>query len=353
MELSSGNRLLLSTTRASQFALRAARATESMLISASAFALTLACAVYSSGETVGAQELVVAVVCAGLAAATWWWPRRLGEPAVAKRLDRKLNLDGAYLTAWEVESGRLESTPLSRLLAARISARVQGSHVVRTTLPNSTPWIAAPFVAAALLALALAEVRSEHESSNATAATGAVVDVLSGLRSEAAREGNLSQEDLSELGELLQEARALAAMDSSELADSDGRMTELEKDLERLAAESPVDSALRQGLQESQVFVDQARMTLAETPSAPETGEVSPKPAASPGSEVASGAEPGTMSGSPSGEVGPTVGSSNRTTLTASEDAPNSAGVFSRGRWWPARHNELVSNWVEARRELD
>ena len=323
------------------------------MIGVTCFTLILACAVYSSGEGVDRQDLIVAVVSAGLAAATWWLPHRAGERAVAQRLDRKLGLGGAYFTAWEVESGALKSTPLARLLTRRIEARVKSAHAVRTTLPHSAPWIAAPFIGAAVLALTLAEVRTSAERMSAAAATTSLANALADLRSETSRSGDLPSEDFAGLGELLEEARELAADDGLDPAEAKRRMEGLVQELGRLAANSPPHSDLRRELEESQVLADQALMTLPDSVNPPDSGKTPAKPSASRGSEVASGAEVGTMFGSPTGEASPTAGAMERTTKITGENAANSAGVFSRGRWWPARYDELVSTWVEARRDLD
>ena len=337
--------------------MRAARATESTLIAFTAFALILASAVYSSGEVASLQELALSLVCALLAALSWWWPHRLGERSVAARLDSKLKLDGAYLTAWEVEAGRVSSSPIARLLGVRLLARIRHSQAIRAALPHSAPWIAAPFVAAAVLALALGEVRSSHQNSTTAVAARSLAGALADLRSEAAREGNLTAEDLERLDQAAAEARELAvdasSIEEQDTADLERRMSELAGELSQLASDSPADSDLRQELEDSQVLADQALMTLPELDKPADLGKTSVNPEASSGTEVASGTEPGTMSDSPGGDLSPKSDSPDLTMRTDREDDPNSAGVYSRGRWWPAQDDELVSSWVEASRDLD
>ncbi len=357
MSASASGRSLVSTTHAASVALRAARATESTLIAVTAFALILASAVHSSGEVATLQELVLSLVCALLAGLSWWWPHRLGERSVAARLDSKLNLDGAYLTAWEVEAGRVNSSPIASLLGTRLLARIRNSHAIRAALPHSAPWIAAPFVAAAILALALGEVRSSHQNSTMAVAARSLAAALADLRSEAARDGKLNPDDMERLDQAAAEARDLAvdasSIEEQDTADLERRMSELASELSRLASDSPADSDLRQELEESQVLADQALMTLPELAKPSDSGKTSVNPEASSGTEVASGTDPGTMSGSPDGAVSPKSDSPDLTMRTESEDDPNSAGVYSRGRWWPAQDDELVSSWVEALRDLD
>ena len=343
---------LLHTTRAARAAIRAARITESVLIAASTFGLILACAVVSSGMTIGAQDLIVAIVCAAFAAASWWLPNRLEEYSVAERLDNRLHFDGAYLTAWEFESGRLAASPLARLLASRVSARTGTAHAVRAVLPHSAPWIAAPFLAGALLALALDDVRTTRSGSSAVTTTQSLAGSLFDLRSQATRDGSLESEELEKLAALASEALELASQASAQSGLEDAelarRAADLAQELERLAADSPASSVLRRQLEDSQVLADQARMAVAGDAS---SATIEQNPASVAGSEVASGGEPGTMSGSPTGDVTADTSSRDRTTRRDSEDAPNSAGVFARGRWWPARHDSLVASWAEAQRE--
>ncbi len=339
------------------FALAVARGGESVLLFASGLCVTLAAGALS-GAALGRLDLwAVAVFGAALCAAAWWREHKPKKDAVARTLDRRLRHQGALFTAYELE-GRGDSGPLTRLLYARVLAKLRRGEARRAVRPSLALPVAAPLVAAALLALALEAVRPEPAGPPLSDVTGGLVDTLDRMRSEAVRTEGPYLRTAQELRALVADARELDRK-IEELAGADRgealrKVEDLDRRLCELEASAPRGGELRRDLAVSRSWLDSARQVLggaAEGGAAHDSGPGEPRAGGAGGEGEASGLTAaggnGTMSGSPApGDAG--------SDPSGSPD-PASGGVdelgTTAGAWWPAEYDEVVRRWTEARRQ--
>lgn len=338
---------LLAKTRLARHAIRAARLTEVVLLGVTTFTLVLAFSVLSTDAAVGLHGLIIASLCAAMASSAWWMQHRLNEAQTAARLEAQLAMEGAFQTAWEVEAGMVPDSAIARLLASRVSSRVPSARAVRAGLPKTAPWIAGPFLGAALLAFTLDRVREARDTSSTVVSARALANGISELRNSSPAEIPTA-----ELEALRVDARELADLaldvDAEAVPQLVARVAEIEERLRELSTRANLDSESREALARARVLAGQTEMALEDLS---ESGEIAKNPAGEQGSDVRSGGAPGTMSGSLAGpesnETAPQVPG------LAPGPAPDSSGAFSRGRWWPVRHETLVARWIEATREAD
>lgn len=315
-----------------------------------AAALALAAGVHAGAELGDRGLFLVALVDGLLVAAAFAWEQRRDARQVARRVDRALELEGALVTAWEVE-GRAQPGRLGRRLGRQVAATCSGPEMLRAVLPASAPFLALPFVAIALLFGALEEARYEPSALDLEALARDVQAGLASLSGDGAGEGaaSLSRAQEQELRELLSEVSDLRrrlpeqGLSSGELADVQERVTELSREL----ADS--EGARRQ-LERTLSSLDAARMALEgreehsmggqaaapdEAGGAPESGGAGAEADGSGGTGLAPGAEDGRMVGQVSPPTPPT--------------SRPEAGVLG-SRAWPRGYEGLVRRWVESRR---
>lgn len=303
-------------------------------------ALALAAGVHA-GRALGDPGLwTVAGVDALLVGAALAWERRRSPAQVARRVDSALEFEGALVTAWEVE-GRARPGLFGARLGREVAARASGREMLRAALPSSAPFLALPFVAAALLFAALERARYEPSALDLEALVG---DVRSGLASisegnAAGEEGAaLSREQEEELRELLRRAGQLQREVPEGELEAEA-VEELQERVTELARELGDDARARRELERSLGALDAARMALEgrEAVAASEGGDPAEEGAG--GGSQGSGLAPGGEDGRMSGQV-------------FSPDPPSElpeAGVLG-ARAWPRGYEGLVRRWVESRR---
>ena len=333
-----------------------------VLIAMSTFSFVLACSVLSAGRTIESQDLILALLCAGLTSGAWGWTHRVSERVMAARVDERLEFGGAYLTAWEVANGELPRTPVAELLEARIAERSPRTRVLRAALPATMYWIAGPFLGGALLALALQEVRELRDNADPFVAARALAFGLTRAQSASGPTSGLEAQAVEQLEALQLEAEALAeavrSSDTETRASAREKVELMTRRLAELASNAPSDSELRRQLEEAQVLADQAQMALEQealgdvTRGDGESSEVNSSRGS--GSRVSSGESVGTMSSPQDDRLAARSNSELGQQPPRPENGTLSApGTFSRGRWWSARHDELVANWIEFQRNFD
>jgi len=360
-----------SIVRATWRAVSLARLAESVLLGAAALLIGLAAAVLSGerGEPVRdwTDAWAAALLCALACGLSWWIEHRPRSADVAARIDKKLQLAGALVTAFELEAGEsdgsrvMTGTGVGRLLCERVARRVTRRDGLRVALPRSGPFLALPLIAAGLLAGALDLWREEP----LPASHDPLLAGLAGLAGEAAELGAGATKDLGAGDLTAEEVRAaldlaaragrlkLAAGSAGE-AEREELALEAERlrgDLQELLTRIPPDSATARAAERASSWAEVAGASSGEPdlgpPGVPDGGE----PGESGGSgerEVAAGPVDGTMSGSPV-EVGSPHGGSDGAIAPAAGAAGQEGGVVA-GRWWPARYDGVVERWVEARR---
>lgn len=322
-------------------ALAALRGAESALVAVSAALVTLAAAVRGDVPLAARGAWCVAAL-AGLAAGGAWWlehaPRRRGgSGALVLELDRRLRHQGALAAAHDAERRGADS-PLARLLAQRVLARLRAREALSAVLPPLLPPVAAPVAGALLLALALA--REEALAPGSASDPARLADgLLGGLERLREAAGGASG-DAQALRRLEADARELQAdLERGRAAPGSlERVLELERALAERAGALGASPAARRELSAVQAWLDGTREAVAralgpEAPGAAGAGQAS-------GSVVTDAPPPGTMAPSP----GPSGGATERAT---GRDEPAGAAL---GSWWPPRHDAVVERWVESRR---
>jgi len=230
--------------RVARRALFLARLGESVHIGGAAALFALVLIVLEGGRTDRLASALVAVLCGLLTAATWALSHRRTALEVAQRLDRRMEFDGAFLTAWEHDGDRRGGT-LAELLVVRAARDVPGRVAARAVLPQSWPILASPFVVGALLAALSGgldegdlQQRAQHRR------LAAELGELAGAQSE----GDLSFEEERLLRSLARSAESLAESQNG-AADAE-QPAALAADLRALGVDLPAGSEVGRKLDE-------------------------------------------------------------------------------------------------------
>lgn len=324
--------------RSAHRALGVARGVECCLIGVGVALGTLAVMAWERNalQSIGAWS--VAIGCGVLAAATWWFENRQKPAGVARRLDRKLGLDGMLFTAWEVEE---EAQGVGGLLSARVARKVSWRRALDAVLPASAPLVVLPFVGAGLLAFVL-DARGVEEDP-----TERLLELTRSARGHIsdARGGELKPE-VQERLEALGVASDALFEDSErpESAESAAAIDEILKEIERLREEMPAGEEAARALDQAEELFEAARLALGEEGSDTDAW----------GSGSGSEAEEETEGGREGGRGG-TMGGLDPGTEPIDEGAAHSAwegpeGALGPGTHWPEEQRGVVRRWVEERR---
>lgn len=373
-----------------------ARTAEAVLVAAGVGLVTAAAAVAEGLPLRDPVTWCLAVAAGAATGVSWFVDLRPRAGVLARRIDRGLRLDGALVTAWELESRGVES-PLARLLARGVRRRVRSSEAVRAALPPSGPILAVPFLGASLLAWVCglrADEGGVHVQPALAAAVGALQEA-EGVAQEELSAGAMSAADLRELAALTRRARELAAEGErvgddparaaglrreladlaegiDELAHERGARPELARALDRAAAcADAAGEGLGAAAKEDDPALAAAGGTDDDAPGSGadgarsetaaggaadgtpgETGERGERGGDLPGGELALAGADGTMSAPSNGDEAPPTrpdpGPSN--VETDAHDTGGAPGGVALDRWWPARHATLAGRWIESRR---
>lgn len=309
------------------------RAAQSLSLAVCAAFVVAAAVELDGGDFAGAAAFGVAASCGVLVAAVWWREQSLAPHEVARLVDRRLELRGAFATAHEAE--QRASSSLARALAAR-AARSLGVRELRRALPPPAfAWLAAPVVAASVW-LAADVVRP--------AAAPELAALAERLRESVAGVPGAQGELVRESAEQLARAAGAAAADPAPLVRALERAVEA---LRALDADAAASAGLELELQALDQRLAAAARRLREGANGPGNGGGN-------ASALQSGAQQRTMAGStddghtrrhPALERA-TPGELSPQPLVPSVDAPESAVLA--GPWWPAHHDAVVDAWRRA-----
>lgn len=322
-------------------ALGLARAVECALIGSGVLLGTLAVLAWERNALGSIGAWSVALGCGLFAAATWWVEHSPKQAGVARRLDRKLGLDGMLFTAWEVER---EEEGLSGLLSARVAARVSRRRALDAVLPASAPFLVLPFLGAGMLAFVLDVIGEEEDP------TARLLELTRAARGHIA---DASGEELSP--EVEEELRALGLASDAlleELEDaptgsSGSAIDELLAEIERLREEVPAGEEASRALDQAQELFEAARLALG--------GESEGLAGRGAGLETldkegAGGGRDGERGGTIPG-LDPRAESVSAGTTHSGWEGPE--GALGPGTHWPEEHRGVVRRWVEERRLKD
>ena len=317
-------------------ALSLARGVECFLIGAGSLLAVLSVIVWE-GNQLGSSSWFAAGGCALLAGATWWFEHSPRADGVARRLDRRLGMDGMLFTAWEAEGS---ADGLGGLLSSRVASRVPGRRALDAVLPASAPLLVLPFLGAGMLAFALdarAEVvdPAERLADLTRAARGHIKD--------AEAVDDLAPLVMEDLGALVEASETLLnELDKDAPALDPESFESVLEEIDRLREEVPAGEEASKALDQAEELFEAAREAYAGGPEqdGDGTGRESSEMEQAEGGR--SGQSLGTMSGlDPSLENSPFDG--------GGWEGPE--GALGPETYWPEEHRAVVRRWVESARE--
>ena len=359
-----------------------ARTGEALLIALAAGLFAAAAALRSGVDSRGVLWAVALLAALPMGAA-WLLEQRPVPVAVARRIDRRLRLRGALVSAWEVEERG--GGQLGLLLGAELRRRLRLRQVLAAALPNSIALLALPLLGVVLLVLAL-EARPGPQdplvalSGTLSALSSALGEELSAALGEL-DPGALSPLEREEVRRLEIEADRLAGRARSGLLEDDAQreglldaVERLRGELDRTAAKFENHPRLCEALEAGLALLDGLEEPPAGrgAPTTPAEGEgawgdtaATDSPPDRPGGKDGGGDRggPGLARGSGDGTIPPSVGTSvgdeplppspptpPRSTPPDLTGSPAPAGGVALGAWWPEDFDSLVSAYVEERR---
>ena len=331
---------------------RWARLAEAVLIGVAAAALTLAASSLSEANLSQLAPFVLALGVGLLVTATWLigTHKTLGQTAQA--LDRRLNQAGALFTVFEAQHSR-HDTEMIRLLAARVASRVSVREALRVARPLDPIPLAAPFVAAAILALTLDAIAPLPDAAKLNEFADAIAGEIANARQlsletleagQSAELGEQAAELPGELTELLRKVSELKSEWGQTTTDSDGALQEINQlraKIDQTFQALPPSSALSGSIRALSTQLDAAALRVGDAAGA---------------NSSASDAEAKQQSLALGG-AGGRITSTTEADGVSTADPVASLGGMERGaavaiRWRP-EYDEIVARWVESNRTVD
>lgn len=337
---------------------RAGWASESFALGLCA-ALVVDVAAIASRADFDAPATLAAAAIGGVACGAAWWVERCRDRIeIARRVDRHLAQNGALATAYELETRHVGFAPhaaaatFARLITERALAALPERAVARGIPAPSPAFLAAPLIAAAVLAFALE--RDSRLPSDLAELAGRVSMQLSSTSSSSADDAAAVERLHATAAQLAN----VAAQRRAEPAEISAQLSQAERDLATLLADAPATAAARPELQAARDATSALLARLAER-SGSGPGNAG-NPAADSGfdaggaSTLANDAAPRTMSGPP--RPADTVGSRDVTAApqtNANDQSPRTEPGTIAGRWWPAQYDQVVASWLAARADSE
>ena len=314
--------------------------------------LTLAASVLSGAEMAQVPTLSLAFGTGLLVAIAWLFGTRSSLKQTASLLDRRLQQDGALLTAFEVQSAECDDL-MTRLLVARVAAQVSPRKVLRLARPLDPLPLAAPFVAAALLALSLDAVAPQPDETR-------LHDFALSLAGEIANARQLSLETLeagrsAELGERAEElpgqltsliarvGELTAEWEHAkpQPADALEAIEQLRAEVEQSFRSLPPTTAFSTSVRELSNLLDAAAMRVSDVVGADSDGGGAPAG----GHSLALGGSNGRIASLTEADG---VSSAARSTAAMESERGTAVAIH-----WRPEYDQIVARWVESRRSVD
>ena len=178
-----------------------------------AFTLTIACALERGSRLGDAEVLILAALLSLAAFASWVRSERIEARTVLERIDERLHLSGAFLSAHE-SCEKTPDAPLTQLGAAKLLQRVRSSQALEAAVPHTLGFVALPLLGLLVLVQTV-QVRDarQSEASLVTVEVGTVADHLEDI--ERMNRASLTEMQRRELAEI-QRAAEVAAEDAAQ-----------------------------------------------------------------------------------------------------------------------------------------
>lgn len=329
---------------------------EAGLAGVAASALTASVARLQGGDELALGPALAALLSGVAVAATWWVEHRPNAARIARRVDRELAQDGALVTAFELEAHE-ERNVLDELLLLRARAELEPRRVARAIAPPSLVFAGAALCASAVwfgvrelvhvrvptpLARLLADARG-------FVAGGAARSTAAGAADESGESLEAARLDVARVAASVRDELERGREPESELVDALAaaleRAAEAAGGSDDHANDHSADAAVLRALAERARSVSAlgARSNPARSGSGgPQNGGDSASALANGGAERT--IPPFGSAADAASEVPP----ANPALPATGESSAASASLA--GRWWSARHDAVVSAWIEARR---
>ena len=280
-------------------------------------------------------ELLGLGACFGvIAGLCWGLERRLSRRDALRRVDEWFELEGALVTAWELECGAVSAPSFQDALATRVSrVLADKKEISRAAFALTLPILMVPLAGAAVLAgvqedrleeARILKARTIEQGTDAGVDSGASASIINTKADPADLETGPAS--------LVDPDATLAA----EIADLEAMQQQLAD--AQAATDSSGDNALSQGAKDK--LQERIAERIAELKAlASEQGESAE---ASPGGEQ--GSNPGNGPGNGSNEG--TDGASGVTDGTDQGRISAFQGISPTGAWWPESQDEIVRSWL-------
>lgn len=343
----------------------AARVVEALALGWLAAAIVLACDSLSGAPGLAAEAQLIAAIVGLLSAAATFVEHVPAPRAHARRVDERLGMDGALVTALDVRAE--ESSGLARALIRRVGARLGGFDLARASLP-STPLalvaiglgLAVHFAARDLARPAGADFADPRSVAIGAEARETLTRVANTLQAAAARlqadgaRAPASERRARDVAEVLEHAARRASLGHA-------ARTDAERDLRALSTDPALTAneqhAARTAL--GSLAHPDGSLAKATAPPLPPTelagaarsqngdGNPASTPGTGHGDRLGESGVPGTLA---SLAAGGTMNGPEPSAAGSPSEPPAPGGNRERGvgslRWWPARHDAVVEAWL-------
>ncbi len=330
------------TARVAQLASHAAVSLEILAIALGVGAFVIALAlgtVPADGEVRGVELLTLGALLGCSAGLCWWLERRPSLRVAMWRVDGWFELDGALITAWEVEDGVVQSPSFRESLVDRVArVVVDRKEIGRAAFVLTLPIFLIPLAGAAAL-VGVQEERAEN--------VAALEARNEGARGQDRGAASSNGGALANPGSEVEDPSLLPLASEVELDAAELLLEEIEQ-LEVLkeqleSAPQAEDTAGEQVLSPEEQAEFQLRIEerIAALRAALEGAAEDGKPVANPPEEGLGAEADGANPSNPA-----TDGSSSVTNGPEQGRIRSFHGISPTGVWWPERQDGLVRSWL-------
>jgi hypothetical protein len=289
------------------------------------FALTVAFALMRGSRLGDAEVYLLAALLALATLASWIRSERIESRAVLQRIDERLHLAGAFLSAHE-SCATSPGSPLTQLGAAKLLQRVRPSQAMEAAVPHTLGFVVLPLLGL-LAVVQTVQVRDARRSTagRVTVEVGTVADHLHDI--ERMNREALSAMQRAELAEIQRAAEAAAKNAAEQFLDGAPKeeldpkehwaeqMRSVADDLDELASQVPQGSDLAEQL--ASAAAEAEAVAMGSEPQDVDASASSPEESSSAEAESGDGRFAGSEEGAGGGDSSYDVGATTAGDLLA------------------------------------